>query len=75
MAANEDGTITEQPVIFVTNHEPTMIDFVEITLQSGKRVTPTHNHMMAVRVDGSYRLKLATLVELGDTFCSRNYKN
>ena len=48
-----------------------MIDFVEITLQSGKRVTPTHNHMMVVRVNGSFKLKLATLVEPGDTFCSR----
>ena len=52
LAANENGTITEQPVIFVTDHEPTTIDFVEITLQSGKRVTPTHNHMMVVRVNG-----------------------
>ena len=71
MAANEDGTITAQPVIFVTDHEPAMIDFIEITLQSGKRVTPTDNHMMVVRAHGAYELKLATLVEPGDTFCSR----
>ena len=71
LAAGEDGTIAAQPVIFVTDHEPSMIDFIEITLESGKRVTPTHNHMMVVRTHGSYRLKLATLVEPGDTFCSR----
>ena len=75
MAANENGTITEQPVIFATDHEPAMIDFVEITLQSGKRVTPTHNHMMVVRANGSFKLKLATLVEPGDTFCSRTAKD
>ena len=71
LAASENGTITAQPVIFVTDHEPTMTDFVEITLRSGKRVTPTHNHMMVVRADGSYKLKLAALVEPGDAFCSR----
>ena len=27
--------------------------------------------MMVVRVDGSFKLKQAALVEIGDTFCSR----
>ena len=71
LAVNDDGTVAGQPVIFVTEHPPGLNDLVEITLQSGKSVTPTHNHMMAVRIDGSFKLKQAALVEIGDIFCSR----
>ena len=71
LAVSDDGTVAGQPVIFVTEHPPGFNDLVEITLQSGKSVTPTHNHMMVVRVDGSFKLKQAALGEIGDTFCSR----
>ena len=71
--AREDGTVTEQPVIFATDHEPAVADLVQITLQSGKQITATDHHMMVVRGDnGEFKLKLAALVEPGDVFCSKN---
>ena len=48
---------------------------VDITLRSGKLVTQTGRHMMAVRVDGAFKLKEAALVEPGDVFCSRDSAN
>ena len=75
LAAREDGTVTEQPVIFATDHQPTVADLVQITLQSGKQITATDHHMMVVRDNGQFKLKLAALVESGDVFCSKNVAN
>ena len=60
----------------MTEHEHMVNELVEITLQSGKCVTPTENHMMVVRdINGEFRLKQASLIEPGDSFCSRTARS
>lgn len=72
LAVSDDGTVTQQPVIFVTDHSPAENDLIEITLESGKSVTPTHNHMVVVRISNVFKLKQASEVEVGDICCSIN---
>ena len=68
LALSESGNIVKKPVISV-NHHPAMLNkFIDITLCSGRVVTPTWNHYMPIFENGRSQLRLAQDVKQGDIF-------